>query len=157
MPLPDRAGESGCGHSNVVRIAASSVALGQPATLSCRAAVSLALWERHVLQPEAIRRFDQRVTTIEHYGSYACRDIAGSRRRSRHATADAFDIAALKLADGTRISVREHWSGDDPRSRFLHALRSGACRWFDGVLSPDYNAAHHDHLHVERGGGRICR
>ena len=28
---------------------------------------------------------------------------------------------------------------------------------FDAVLSPDYNAAHHDHLHLDRGPFRMCR
>ena len=29
-------------------------------------------------------------------------------------------------------------------------------RWFDAVLSPDYNAAHRDHLHLDRGRYRAC-
>ena len=40
--------------------------------------------------------------------------------------------------------------------------RDGACRVFSTVLSPDYNAAHRDHLHLDtanRGpsGWRACR
>ena len=33
----------------------------------------------------------------------------------------------------------------------------GGCRFFDGVLSPDYNAAHRDHLHLDRGPWWFCR
>jgi hypothetical protein len=36
-------------------------------------------------------------------------------------------------------------------------VRDGACLFFDGVLSPDYNAAHRDHLHLDRGRYRYCR
>jgi hypothetical protein len=40
-------------------------------------------------------------------------------------------------------------------------VRDGACRLFATVLSPDYNAAHRDHLHLDeakRGAmWRACR
>ncbi len=44
----------------------------------------------------------------------------------------------------------------------LREVRDGACDLFATVLSPDYNAAHRDHLHLdqaERGemGWRACR
>ena len=44
-----------------------------------------------------------------------------------------------------------------PEAAFLRDVRDGACDWFDIVLGPDYNAAHADHFHFDRGGGRICR
>ena len=47
-----------------------------------------------------------------------------------------------------------------PAASFLHRLRDGACRVFGTVLSPDYNAAHSDHLHLDqaaRGFGGVCR
>nr|MBA3526869.1 extensin family protein [Sphingomonas sp.] len=45
---------------------------------------------------------------------------------------------------------------------FLREVRDGACRLFPTVLSPDYNAAHRDHLHLDvanRGtaGWTLCR
>lgn len=159
VALPDRDIAPGCALRNAVRIERTSAAVGEPFSLSCRAAVSLALWERHVLQPEARARFGERVARIEHFGSYACRNVYGREggRRSRHATADALDIAGLVLADGRRIRVLSGWRGDD-EAAFLRALHRGGCRWFDTVLGPDYNAAHRDHFHFERGGGfRFCR
>jgi hypothetical protein len=39
----------------------------------------------------------------------------------------------------------------------LRALRAGACRFFDVVLSPDFNEAHRDHFHFEMGRFRACR
>jgi hypothetical protein len=35
---------------------------------------------------------------------------------------------------------------------FLRDVRNGACRAFDGVPGPEYNAAHRNHFHGERGG-----
>ena len=41
------------------------------------------------------------------------------------------------------------------RAASLEAL--AACRVFAAVLGPDYNAAHHDHFHLDRGGWGTCR
>ncbi len=157
--VPDRVTGPGCGFENAVRIRATGVAVGAPFPLSCRAAVSLALWERHSLQREARERLGQPVVRIEHVGSYACRNVYGrpDARRSRHATADAFDVAGFVLADGRRIRVRGGWNGESAEAQFLHAVHRGACRWFDTVLGPDYNAAHADHLHLDRGSFGLCR
>lgn len=157
--VPDGVTGPDCGFENAYEIRRSTVAFGASFTLSCRAAVSLALWERHVLAPAAREHLGSDVTRIEHYGSYACRNVYGreSGRRSQHATADAFDIAGFALRDGRRVRVLSDWQGDTAQARFLHALRDGACGYFDAVLSPDYNAAHADHFHFDRGGFRACR
>ena len=54
------------------------------------------------------------------------------------------------------------WSDDGNKGAFLREVRDGSCQLFSTVLSPDYNAAHRDHFHLdqaERGavGGRACR
>ncbi|MDA7415129.1 extensin family protein [Xenophilus arseniciresistens] len=171
-PLPDRAPVKGCGLANAVRLEAGQrTALSRPTVLSCRAALSFALWERHGLQPAAQAELGQHVARIEHLGSYACRDIntgdgRATGRRSRHATADALDVSGFTLADGRRIQLLR----DAPRpwddatalareadARFLHAAHAGACRAFDGTLGPGYNSAHRDHFHLEVGGWPLCR
>lgn len=158
-PLEDRVTGEGCGFTNAAMIARTSAAVGRPFALSCPAAVSLALWERHALQPAAQAYFGRRVARLEHYGSYACRGIyhRPTGPRSRHATADAFDLAGIVLDDGRRIRVRTDWTGTGAEAAFLRAVRDGACDWFDAVLSPDYNAAHRDHFHLDRGPYRVCR
>ena len=89
-PLPDQTFAPGCAFSNAVRIDAAGLAVGTAFSLSCPAAVALALWERHVLQPAAQAHFGRPAVRMEHFGSYACRNISGSdARRSGHATADA--------------------------------------------------------------------
>jgi len=49
--IPDRQTGSGCSLDNAVAIERTSVAVNAPFILSCRSAVALALWERHVLHP----------------------------------------------------------------------------------------------------------
>ncbi len=157
-PVEDRETGPSCGFRNAVRIERTSMSVTAPFALTCRAAVSLALWERHVLQPTAEAHFNQRVSRLEHFGSYSCRNVYGrpEATRSRHATAEALDVAGFVLADGHRVRVVRDWKETSPESRFLHDVRDGACRFFDGVLSPDYNAAHRDHLHLDRGMYRMC-
>ncbi len=95
-----------------------------------------------------------------HLGTYACRNInhRETGRRSEHATANAIDLSGFVLADGQQISLQDDWTGKDPRrAAFLRAVRDGACGFFDVVLSPDYNEAHRDHLHLDMGRYRACR
>ncbi|MET0535616.1 MAG: extensin family protein [Steroidobacter sp.] len=156
--VDDRMTGPACGFFNAVRISETSAKVNAPFSLSCRAAVSLAMWERHVLAPVASKHFGQDVATIEHFGSYSCRNVYGraNATRSQHATAEALDIAGFVLADGQRIRVLKDWTEDGERAAFLKEVRTGACRFFDGVLSPDYNAAHRDHFHFDRGPYRAC-
>lgn len=158
-PLADRETGPACGFTDAVQVQGLPAAVGESFALSCRTAVSLAMWERHVVQPAAQRHFAQPVARFEHFGSYACRNVYGrpAATRSRHATAEAWDLAGFVLADGQRIRVARDWQGEGVEAVFLREVRSGACRFFDGVLSPDYNAAHHDHLHLDRGPYRLCR
>jgi hypothetical protein len=158
-PVPDRESGPGCRFENAVRIDSTSAAVGEPFTLSCRGALSLALWDRHVVQPAARLHFDATVKRLEHFGSYACRNIYGRKDAplSRHATADALDVAGFVLSNGRRIAVKRDWGSGDADGLFLRDLHAGACRVFDGVLGPDYNEAHRDHFHLERGGYRVCR
>lgn len=148
-----------CGFSNAVRVERTASDVAPAFALSCRTAVSLALWERHGLQPAALRHFGQPVARIQHFGSYACRNVYGrpAATRSRHATAEAWDVAGFTLGDGQRIRIARDWDGDPATAAFLREARDAACRYFDAVLSPDYNAAHHDHLHLDRGPYRLCR
>ncbi|GAB3462262.1 extensin-like domain-containing protein [Azotobacter salinestris] len=150
-PAPD------CPIENSVRLYSAEVAFNASLTVTCPLAVGYALFERHGLQPAARQVFGQPVVRIDHYGSFACRNIARSARRSQHASANALDIAGFRLGDGRRITVARDWGGDDEAARFLRLVRDAACRFFNVALGPDYNAAHRDHLHVDMGPGRLCR
>jgi hypothetical protein len=129
---------------------------------SCPVAAALSVWEWNVVQPAARRLLGGPVASIEHFGSYNCRRIAGRDGWSEHATADAIDIAGFRLANGKRITVAADWKGNGPEATFLHEVRNGACKLFSTTLSPEYNAAHRDHLHLDQAGRgefgwRACR
>jgi hypothetical protein len=158
-PVEDRETAPGCGFRNAVRVQGTSVKFAQPFTLSCRSAVALALWERHAMQPAALAHFGARVARLDHAGTYACRNIYGRKDAplSRHATADAIDITGFVLENGRRLRVAREWGSADADGVFLRQVRDGACRVFDTVLGPEYNAAHRDHFHLDRGGWRVCR
>lgn len=157
-----------CGYADGVRLGtggARGIAL-RPADvgMACPVAAALAMWEWTVLQPAARRHLGTAVTGIDHFGSYNCRRLYGrdAGAWSTHATADALDITGFRLADGRRITVVRDWRGDDPAARFLREVRDGACDLFATVLSPDYNAAHRDHFHLDQAdrgatGWRACR
>lgn len=162
MPAPLRSGgNASCGYADGVTLAQPAA---RPAPLVMACPVAAALWKWHdTLNPAARRQFGSPVATIEHYGSYNCRQIRGaSSGWSEHASADAVDIAAFVLADGRRISILKDWDGAATKAAFLREARDGACNLFSTTLSPDYNAAHADHFHLDmaaRGmsGFNLCR
>jgi hypothetical protein len=165
--LPERR-DGQCGYADGVRFAAGGARRISfaPAGLgiACPVAAALSAWEWNVVQPAAQARFGARVASIDHFGSYSCRRIYGrdAGNWSEHSTADAVDIAGFRLTDGTRITVARDWKGDGPKAQFLRQVRDGACQLFGTTLSPDYNAAHADHLHLDQanrgaGGWRACR
>lgn len=128
---------------------------------SCPVAAAYVMWQWQVVQPAAERIYGERVTMVEQLGSHVCRKIAGSSSWSEHSTANAIDIAAFKLAGGRRISVIGGWNGESAQDQaFLREVREGACGLYSTVLSPDYNRAHRDHLHLDmaqRQWGSVCR
>lgn len=136
---------------------------GNP-VMQCPLAVRYVIWERQVLQPAAEQTFGSRVAKMDSVGTYACRRIYGqtsaSARPSEHARANALDLGGMTLADGRRVSVLADWDGTGPRGgegqSFLKRIRSGACRVFSTVLTPDYNAAHRDHLHLDGAERGLC-
>ena len=167
-PVPPRTSEAQCGYRDGMRVAGGGprTANFSPAGLvtSCPVASALLLWDERVVQPAARRHYGTRVVSFTHAGSYSCRRLYGRQSGgwSEHATADAVDILGFSLGDGRNVSVLGDWRGADRDARFLHEVRDGACRLFTTVLSPDYNTAHRDHLHLDTadrgpGGWRACR
>src|SRR5688572_1138924 len=167
LPAPPKSSGADCGYADGMRLTGDGRTVDfAPAGLiaSCPVAAALMLFERDVLQRAAQRHFGQRVAIVDHAGSYSCRRMYGRSEGafSEDATADALDITGFRLADGTRISVARDWTSAGSKGRFLRDVRDGSCRLFATILSPDYNAAHADHLHLdqaERGkiGWSLCR
>ncbi|MFC0683763.1 extensin-like domain-containing protein [Novosphingobium clariflavum] len=133
------------------------------AEATCAVEAGLAWWLRHGIQPQAQAVYGSPVVMLEHLGTVNCRRIGngGTGNWSEHATGNGIDIAAFVLANGHRIEVRRDWKAGGRDAAFLHAVRDHACRAFSTVLSPDYNAAHADHLHLDQmrrpASWSVCR
>jgi hypothetical protein len=162
-PMPDRYLGGGCSTINSVRLAGlrsddAMLELSNLGPVTCPLANTFAGWARFGVDRAARQVFGSPLVRIETMGSYNCRNVAGTSRRSGHATASAIDIAAFELADGRRISVRDDWSeGSADKRRFLRIVHDSACKRFGMVLGPQYNAAHRDHFHLEQTDGSLCR
>jgi hypothetical protein len=162
-PVPDRYFGAGCSTVGTVRLSSlrgdsSSLALSNLGPVACPLAETFAGWARFGVDRAARQILGSELVRIETMGSYNCRYVAGSGRRSAHARAEAIDVSAFILADGRRITVSSDWSGGSAAERrFLQVIHSSACKRFGTVLGPAYNRAHQDHLHLELGGRKFCR
>jgi Extensin-like protein C-terminus len=81
---------------------------------------------------------------------------------SQHASATAIDIASFMTSDGTKYSVLTDWlidpatttctaTTDGEKDTFLHEVICAlkAADIWNIVLTPNYNAAHRNHFHVD--------
>ncbi len=160
-PIADKVEPNGCGWMNGVSLSAAGGARVRYAAVTCEVAVALALWLEHDVQPLAREMLGTSVASVQSLGSYACRNIMGTallrKVRSQHAYANAVDVAGFVLKDGRTISIRRDWPGSAAEARFLRAVHQRACAYFRVALSPDFNAAHHDHFHFDRGPFSRCK
>lgn len=161
-PLPDKFYGSGCSTTNSVRLERvggdhTEFTVTNLGAVACPLANSFAGWARYGVDRAAQQILGSPLERIETMGSFACRNVAGSGRRSAHARAEAIDVAAFVLADGRRISVQSGWNASRDEREFLRVIHRSACKRFGTVLGPDYNQAHEDHFHLEYGSGNYCR
>ncbi|GMM92758.1 extensin family protein [Qipengyuania sp. MTN3-11] len=161
-PLPDRYYGAGCQTVDTVALSAlmgdaGEFALSNLGPVTCPVANRFAGWARYGVDRAARQILGSALVRIETMGSYSCRNIAGSNRRSAHSRSEAIDVAAFVLADGRRISVKAGWDASREEREFLRTVHRSACKRFGTVLGPDYNSAHEDHFHLEQGDGSFCR
>lgn len=162
-PLPDQYYGAGCSTLNTVRLSSlksdeTQLALSNLGPVSCPLAETFAGWARYGVDRAAQQILGSPLVRIETMGSYNCRTVSGTDRMSAHATANAIDISGFVLADGRRITVSGDWGRQSPAIRsFFATIHTSACRRFGTVLSPAYNAAHRDHLHLELSSRSFCR
>jgi hypothetical protein len=157
--LPDRTFAGSCDALGSVQLRDIGLPTTNLGAMTCGLANAFVLWVQNDLQGPAQQYLGSSVVRIESMGTYACRNINGAAtgKLSQHAHANAVDIGGFVLADGRRIMVKADWNGGREEAEFLRAVRGSACRRFGTVLSPDYNAAHYDHLHFDMGGYGFCR
>ena len=154
-------GEGQCRRADRTVLASDSITPDSP-QVTCPVATGLEIWLRHSVRPAAVAILRSPLARIEHLGTYNCRRIGGGEEGvwSEHATGNAIDIAAFVLEDGRRISLLADWDGTAEEQAFLRQVRDGACQTFATVLSPEYNAAHADHFHLDQADrmvGGVCR
>ena len=162
-PTPDRVNSETCGLAaagvlgpdmgTTARMAPSDV------TMTCALAAAVSVWRRQSVEPAARELLGSDVVQIDHMGVYACRPVnnQAGNRPSAHSRAAALDFSGVRLRDGRRITVAGDWNDGGPEAAFLRRIRDDACKIFGTTLSPDYNALHRDHLHLEAESGRLCR
>src|SRR5262249_24442113 len=160
QPIADNPLHGGCGWVNPPRLSRAGGVRAGFDKLTCETAAALTLWLEHDVQEVAQDTLGQRVVGLRSFGAFSCRNIVGNPllkgRRSEHALANALDVSGFALADGRNIWVRSQWRGEGAEARFLKAAHARACRYFRVVLGPEYNQAHHDHFHLDRGPCMRC-
>lgn len=163
QPLPDTYAAPGCNKLGTVQLSAlagdrSTFGVSNLGPVRCGTAKAFSDWARFGVDRAARQILGSPIARIETMGSYACRNVAGTERRSAHARADAIDVSGFVLADGRRIDLKRDWDGGDGATReFLRVVHKSACKRFGTVLGPEYNAAHRDHFHLEGTGAKFCR
>ncbi|WP_407925597.1 extensin family protein [Erythrobacter rubeus] len=161
--LPDSYTGPGCNKIGTVQLSAlagdgSQFGITNIGPVQCQTASAFSAWARFGVDRAARQILGSPLARIETMGSYACRNIAGSGRRSAHATAGAIDVSGFVLEDGRRITLSGDWDGGSrAEKRFLRVVHESACKRFGTVLGPDYNRAHEDHFHLEGTGAKFCR
>ena len=155
--LPEKGTGPGCGLFGTVQLLDIGVPVTGLTAIRCGEARAFSAWVRNGVAPAAYQLLGSELVRVETFGSYTCRNVAGQDRRSGHAIANAIDVSGFVLRDGRRVTVLADWRSADPAAHdFLRAVRGSACKRFGTVLSPDYNAAHANHLHLENDA-RLCR
>ena len=154
-----------CGWKVAATITKTSGTSFRPKQVTGQCPLMLAsyIWLRQV-DKDARKYLGTSLKKTHHAGTYACRRQRGnsSGAWSEHAFGNAWDVTGFELADGRVISILKHWRSDGSKegrakAKFLHKSRSSACRLFRVVLTPDYNAAHKDHFHLDQGPSLSCR
>jgi hypothetical protein len=128
------------------------------AILDCRLALSLLAWSSD-LRRERVRR-------VDYYSMYRPgARVHGDGPVSGHAHGLAIDAARFTLDNGVSFDVLDDWEGRKhgqapcpmrrDESAGSRVLRSVTCAGVDDqlfqiVLTPHYNKAHENHVHLER-------
>lgn len=109
-------------------------------TLNCKTALDFANWAEEI-----------EANNIVHMGSYNCRKMRSLNIMSEHSFGTAIDIATINGA-----SVKKHWKEKSDRGEYIRKSARIACNYFSNSITPDHNALHHDHLHLDNGYGSTC-
>lgn len=96
------------------------------------------------------------VVEVEHMGTFNCRKIGGTNSLSMHGLGLAIDFYGFIDSGGADYILERDWEHDtdnptSARGQFLYdlAIRMYQARLFNIILTPNFNAAHDNHFHVD--------
>ena len=159
-------GPSVCGAIRPFTVSATArgaIALQPPALLRCPMIPAVEHWMERVVMPAARYHLRADIVGLKVAASYSCRPMnhVHGARLSEHGHANALDVSAFVLDNGTVVTVKGGWWGALAERNFLRAIHDGACSVFTTVLGPAYDANHRDHFHLDlarhNAEGRICK
>lgn len=163
-PLPPITGPGDCTATDVVELDAvllpdgRRVVFSPSATLRCPMAEAVTRWVHDNVAP-TIAALGKELRGVQTLDSFDCRPrngIAGAKI-SEHGHANALDVRAFKLANGTAIELTDASVDKALRQK----LRQSACARFSTVLGNGADAYHDNHVHldlIERSNHyRICQ
>jgi len=149
---PSITGPGECTATDVVTLEAvllsdkNRVVLSPAAMMRCPMAEAVARWTRDDVAP-SLSSEGASLRGIETLDSFNCRTFNGvtGARVSEHGRANALDVGALKLADGTTIRLTDAGVSKSLRKK----LRDSACEHFSTVLGNGADAYHDTHVHID--------
>jgi hypothetical protein len=162
-PAPDIT-EGACGATGLVHLegVSHSVLLSPPATLICPMAAAIARWSNETIMVTAQQTLGEMPNKMLVGTSYACRseNSQANGKLSEHAFANALDVMGFAFAKHPPVMFGTALA-KSAEAQFQVSVRQKACDYFTTVLGPGSDAAHANHLHVDRrqrrGDYRICQ
>ncbi|UMA64770.1 extensin family protein [Roseivivax marinus] len=157
--LPGRI--NACGIADGVKVrAVSGIPLSQQALIDCTTARALKSWVDRGLKP-AVGNAGGGVAEIRIAAHYACRtrNNQPGAKVSEHGKGRAIDISAIRLRDGTNMTVLGGWRTQN-QGPILRRAYGAACGIFGTTLGPDSDRFHQDHFHFDTAryrSGSYCR
>lgn len=151
----------GCGQANPVRIRSIlGIKLSQRSIMDCRTARAVKSWIANGVNP-AVSGYRGGVRELHVMAHYNCRtrNNQPGAKISEHGRGHAIDIGALRMKDGSEISVLRDWGQGKP-GQILQRIHRAACGPFGTVLGPNANRFHRDHFHFDTAryrSGSYCR
>jgi hypothetical protein len=159
---PDK---TGCGipHPVLVFRGPTRIVYDPPVTVDCSLARAFGDVER-IVQEEAETHLHARIARIGTLGGFACRprNYRRGASLSAHAFGSAVDLASFHPVKGTPAIIDRDWEEPkkstplrEDRRSFLHAVFQRLRRHeadLTYAVGPDFNAIHHNHFHLDRGG-----